>query len=68
MAVMGPEYNSEKADKVAQELWQKLLKDNKLLSMPDNWFGVELGTREKLKEDFRFLVHEVFKIDSWESF
>ena len=68
MAVMGPEYNSEKADKVAQELWQKLLKDNDLLSMPNDFFGVELETREKLKEDFRLVIHEVFKIDSWESF
>lgn len=66
--VIGPQYSLEKADKVSQELWQQLLKDNDLLSMPDDWFGVELGTREKLKEDFRLLVHEVFKIDSWESF
>ena len=66
--VIGPEYSKEKADNVAQELWQQLLKDNNLLSMPDNFFGVELGTREKLKEDFRLIVHEVFKINSWESF
>ena len=70
MPCMGPGYSEEKADKVAEELWDKLLIENKLLQIPiQNVHLIDpIALRKNAKDHFFKSVHSVFELDCFEGF
>lgn len=64
MPVTGPDYNKDRADKVANELLDKFLEANRLLRMPESFRFEDL--RSEYKENFIKAVHKLFELDSWE--
>lgn len=83
MPVIGPDYNKEHADRVAQEYWDKIRNENNILNIPKTSKEeiqrckekgilfvdtVNEELREEVKQHFFSVVHRMFEVDSWENF
>ena len=68
MPVMGPEYNSYKANQTAEDLWEMLINKYKLLNLPKDFSLVSTEKRNELKKEFVSIIHKVYQLDSYEGF
>lgn len=68
MPVMGPDYNKDTANETAEEMWEQLLVEYKLLNIPEDYLWAKNEDRAKLKEEFFSIIHKVYLLDCYEGF
>lgn len=68
MPVMGPSYNSNKANETAEILWKLLINDYKVLNLPEDFMLVNTEKRNELKKEFTLIIHKIYELDCWEGF
>ena len=68
MAVMGPNYSDEQADKATKEILEFLKEHYRIQAFPvaDTWPDYAKD-RVQRNEDLRQAVHSLFELESWEA-